>query len=472
MTDPIPRLAHGRALRALVGVFASLALVLGLIAGVSAVRWIQLRDVGVDPGFRRAVPLGPSGSPVPESPGGCADRPCNYLLLGSDSREFLTPEEREHTGTMEDIGGEARADTIMLVHTDPDQQQATILSFPRDLWVEIPGQGWGKINGAFTGGLKGGGAQRTAQTVADLTGLPIDHYLYVDLAGFSDIVDTLDGVEMCPPAYLADPATGRISDVWTGLDIAPGCQRFDGPTALAFVRSRHLRCDNIPDFSRIGRQQQFLRAVINQMLSPAQIAKAPTLVQPVLENMWRDKGLRPAELVYLVGQLRGITTGLAEFRAIPGTPGWEGPLSVVHMDPSAEQLFKALRNGTPISDVGTQLASTPPSEATISVAVIDRSSDGAGADAEALLSAAGFDVSPGIWPETDAPKGARGPSIVFAPGNDAMAQVVLRYLPGLRVVESPALTGADVAIVIPTGWAPAPPVDGSAAAECPDTTTP
>lgn len=472
MTDPTTSRPHGRLLRALVAASASLALVIGLAVGVSAVRWVQLANVGTVDTFAPVDPQdeATSAPEEPESPGGCADRPCNYLLLGSDSRATLTEEEQQAWGTQEDIGGEARADTVMLVHTDPGLQKAIILSFPRDLWVQIPGLGWGKINSAFEGGVKGGGPSQMAQTVANLTGLRIDHFLYVDLAGFQDIVDTLGGVEMCPPAYLADPATGRITDPLTSLDIEPGCQRFDGATALGFVRSRHLRCDFIPDFSRIGRQQQFLRAVINQMVAPQQIAKAPALVQPVLENMRRDKGLRPAELVYLVGQLRGITTGAAEFRAVPGTPGWAGELSVVRMDPSAEKIFRAIRAGTPIADVGLQLVSTPPSEANITAAVVDASSGGAAADAAALLSGAGFDVSPGTWPASRLPKRVQGAAIVYAPGEDAKAQVVLRYFPGLKVLEAPKLQDADVAVVIPAGWTPQPPADGGVAAECPDPT--
>jgi LCP family protein required for cell wall assembly len=472
MTDPGTPRAHGRFLRAFVGVSASLALILGVVVGAATVRWVQLQNVGVDTGWvEPVVPDLPSPSPTPESPGGCADRPCNYLLLGSDSRATLSEEEQQqHFGTMEDIGGVARADTIMLVHTDPDLQKAIILSFPRDLWVEIPDRGFDKINAAFEGGAEGGGPKQMAQTVSNLTGMAIDHYLFVDLAGFRDIVDTLGGVEMCPPAYLADPETGMIFDWWTGLNIQPGCQRFDGATALAFVRSRHLRCDSIPDFSRIGRQQQFLRAVINQMLAPRQIVRAPTLVQPVLSNMRRDQGLHPAELVYLVGQLRGITTGAAEFRAVPGTPGWEGPLSVVHMDPSAEQIFAAIRQGKPISDVGLQLENTALSPANIPVAVIDDASGGSADTAEALLSAAGFDISPGVRPVSDLPKGVKGPAIVYRHGNDAMAQVLLRYLPGLKVVESADLHDVPVAVVIPAGWAPKPPADGGVASECPDTT--
>lgn len=462
--------APGRASRAALAVSATFALVLGLVLSVAAVQWVGLRNVGTEPGF---VPVGPTNSPgaspVLPPTGECSDQPCNYLILGSDSRAGLTEEELNQFGTDDEIGGENRADTIMLVHTDPALQQAIILSFPRDLWVEIPGQGWGKINGAFAGGVSGGGPQLMARTIADLTGLQVDHFLYVDLAGFQKIVDTLGGVEMCPPQYLADPVTGRITDPLTGLDVLPGCQRFDGSSSLAFVRTRHLPCDAIPDFSRIGRQQQFLRAVINQMLRPEQIVRAPGLVEPIVANMRRDKGFLPGDLVYLVGQLRGITTGAAEFRAVPALPAWEGSLAVVRMDPSANQIFSAIRKGRPINDVGTTLVSTPLSPANVRVAVIDRASGDVAGEVEALLSGAGFDVSPGIWDAARAPVGISGvAAIIYSPGHDAEAEALTKYLPGAKVVESKALRDVPVAVLVTSSYDPAPTSPNGAASECPD----
>ena len=88
----------------------------------------------------------------------------------------------------------------MLVHTDPNLQKAIIVSFPRDLWVNIPGHGYDKINAAFEGGIEGGGPLLVAKTIHALTGLKINHYLYVDLAGFQGVVKTLGGVDMCIPA--------------------------------------------------------------------------------------------------------------------------------------------------------------------------------------------------------------------------------------------------------------------------------
>lgn len=457
---------HSGLLRALVAITASLSLVVGVASVAGAVRWVQLRNVGTDAGFTATHP---SGEAPPT--GKCTDQPCNYLLLGSDSRAGLSAQQQHDFGNNKDIGGSNRADTIMLVHTDPRLQKAIVLSFPRDLWVHIPGHGMDKINAAFQGGLEHGGPELLAQTISDLTGLSIDHYLYVDLNGFEKVVDTLGGVDMCIPSYnvntpgWVDGSTatgavtrtyfsevGHIVDPNTGLDVVPGCQRLAGLQALAYVRTRHLLCDAIPDFSRIGRQQQFMRSVINQMLSPSEIVKAPGLVSPVLASLHRDKGLLPGDLVYLVGQLRGISTGAVEFRAVPGVSAMEGTKSVVQMDPSAKEIFTAIRQGKPITGVGTQLVDTPPSEANTTVAVIDANSGGKAAGVEDLLTQAGFDVAPGIWDASKAPAGVHGTVIVYRPGEDAYAHVLSTYFPGVALVSSAKLHGSPVAIVVPASY--------------------
>ncbi len=477
--------APARWVRVLVAASASLALVVGIIGAASAVRWVQLRTIGTDETFR---PTTGSDSP-PAPPDKCSNRPCNYLLLGSDSRAGLPIDQQHQFGTNKDIGGGDRADTIILVHTDPALQKAIVLSFPRDLWVRVAdGHGQDKINAAFEGGVNGGGPQLMADTVTNLTGLSIDHYLYIDLAGFENVVETLGGVTLCIPEYQVNTPgvlyqhtgsggmqpieydeIGHVADPNTGLDVTPGCHRLDGYQALAYVRTRSLPCDSIPDFARIGRQQQFLRALINQMLRPTEIAKAPTLVQPILSSMHRDSGFLPGDLVYLVGQLRGLTTGAVEFRAVPGSGGTRDGKSVVLMDASAEQIFAAIRDGKQLGDIGTSLLNTPPSEANTTVAVID---DGAGSRAdevETLLSNAGFDVSPGV---VDGPPlaGVQGPAVVYAPGKDAYAQVVHAYLPDMPMVQSQHLTGAPVGVVVTPSYRPEPsggPSAAPSASACP-----
>jgi len=451
---------------------ASLSLLLAAGTAYGFVTYLDARDEGTLPaehfpgGVQPDTSPGASSAPLVTSR--CAEQPCNFLILGSDSRENLTPEEQQQFGTDDDIGGENRADTIMLVHLNPALEKAIVLSFPRDLWVEIPDQGWGKINGAFTGGLEGGGPKLMARTVANLTGLTVDHFLFMDLAGFQGVVDTLGGVDLCMPDYLADPATGRIQDELTGLDIAPGCQRLDGYQSLAYVRTRHLRCDTIPDFARIGRQQQFLRAVINQMTRPEKLAQATSLIKPILRNMDRDAGFQVGDLIYLVGELRGLATGGVEFRAIPGYGAIEDGLSVVKMDDSAREIFAAIRLGRPISGEGERLLNTPPSEAGIDAAVVDA---GAADESQAvldLLLQAGFAVDTTIASPGSLDLAPRSTSVIaYAPGFEEEALVTQAYLPALKLLEVPSLRGYDVAVVLTPTYEPpdaeAPPVT----TECP-----
>jgi LCP family protein required for cell wall assembly len=427
--------SHRRFARTLVGVTASLSFV---VAAVSAYAYVAYNQAQGSVSKFRLV--GPSADPVHDF-GPCVDNVCNYLILGSDSRAGLTPEEQQQFGTNADIGGSNRSDVIMLVHTDPRLQKAIVLSFPRDLWVEIPGRGFDKINAAFSGGLNGGGPQLVAKTVEQLTGLKINHVLYVDLAGFQGIVEALDGVTLCIPAAMSDPLTG--------LDVQAGCQTLDGAQALAYVRTRHQPCDIIPDFARISRQQQFLRAVLNRLLSPSEIVKAPSLIRPVARNLVTDPTFKLADVIYLVKQLEGISTGAVEFRAVPGVGGFEGDLSVLHLDPVAEQIFARIRQGRPLGTLGEELQGTAPSEANIVVPVVDHDSGGTADDVEQVLSDAGFDIS-GIVDYATYGADVKGSVILYKPGHESEAQVVQKYFANLEIKEAPAgaLRGSPVAVFI------------------------
>jgi len=410
---------------------------------------------------------GATGTPAPDVAGRCAERACNYLLLGSDSREGLTPEEQVAFGTDEDIGGENRADTIILIHTEPDQKEAVFLSFPRDLWVEIPGIGMGKINTAFEGGIQGGGPLRVARTVKQLTGMQIHHVLYVDLAGFKGLVDALGGVEMCVPYPMQDPLTG--------LDIPAGCQTFDGFTALAYVRTRHQPCDTVPDFARIARQQQFLRAVISKLLQPGELLRLPSLVPELLDNLVVDEGLRnPAELVYLAGQLNGVNTGAADFRSVPTVPAGitvDGRyLSIVRMvEPDAGTLFRRIREGRALGDLGTELSQTPPSPANIVVAVYDRSAGTVAANVFNVLTEGGFNTAPGIVDAAAIDAPVKGAVIVYREGEEAKAEVVGSYFRNLERVAAPPGTlpaDQDVAVIVTARYEIPPPAT-EPPVECP-----
>ena len=462
--------------------------------GAFAAKWYSLRSgAGVDYNF--PPPVGPSGEPVPA--GACTSRPCNILLLGSDSRSGLSQSQQGAFGNNSDIGGTTRADTIMLVHLDPATDKTTILSFPRDLWVKIPGHGSDRINSAFEGGVENGGPELMAKTVTALTQIPIDHYLYVDLNGFQQAVNKLGGVDMCIPSYYVntpgsldaeDPngnpvsiyysEVGHVADPFTGLDVLPGCQHLDGTQALAYVRARHnLPCSPIPDFARIGRQQQFMRALMNQMLKPSEIAKAPGLIGPVLGSLHRDSRFLPSDLVYMVGKLRGINTPAVQFRSVSGSQFTTEGQDVIKMDPADKKLFAAIRDDTPLPPIGLNLPVTPPSPANTTVAVIDAGNASSANEVEDTLSEAGFDVSPGIV-AGKLPKGVTKPAIAYAPGKDAYAAVVHSYFPGLPMVEVKSLQ-TPVAVVVPRGYQPSSPSPTGGgqssppptATECPPTTS-
>ena len=179
----------------------------------------------------------------------------NWLLVGSDSREDLTPEQQAALATGGDVGT-GRTDTILLIHIPGPFSGAptTMVSIPRDSYVDIPGHGMDKINAAFAIG----GPALLAQTVEQDTGLHLDHYAEIGFAGFGDVVDALGGVRVCP----ADP----INDPLAGIDLPAGCQTLNGPDALGYVRTR---ATPRADLDRMIHQREFMSAMLHRAGNPA-----------------------------------------------------------------------------------------------------------------------------------------------------------------------------------------------------------
>ena len=156
----------------------------------------------------------------------------NYLIVGSDSRDCIDPAS-PYAGAFltegSDIGD--RSDTIMVLRVDPDESQAAILSFPRDLWVRIGSTNRkSRINSAFDKEDPG----RLVETIEENFSIPVDHYIEVDFCAFKYLVDAVGGVKI--------PFEYATRDRYTGLDITePGCYTMTGDAALAYVRSRHYQ---------------------------------------------------------------------------------------------------------------------------------------------------------------------------------------------------------------------------------------
>ncbi|MGH2683601.1 MAG: LCP family protein, partial [Actinomycetota bacterium] len=330
---------------------------------------------------------------------------------------------------------------------DPERNKAVLVHFPRDLLVEIPGHGKGKLNEAF----HLGGPRLMLRTVQRFTGVPIHHYVEVDFVGFRRLVTALGGVRMCVDRPMFDElAELRIPRA--------GCYRFDGNTALAFVRARHVEGDLIPDFARIARQQQFIRALLNRLLSVNSLVRLPSLVQLATENVITDDGLSGADIIYLGDKLRELAeqdpTGArtVDLRVVPSVPeDIDGISYVIAEQPETRKLFRAMELGKPLRDLGSVQLGTRVSPGVIEVWVLDAGAPEAAAEAESRLRRAGFVVR-GV---REAPPRLRASAILFRSGAEARARTLSGYFPDLpqREARAPVLAGADAVLVIGADWA-------------------
>jgi LCP family protein required for cell wall assembly len=268
------------------------------------------------------------------------DRPAagsgtTWLLVGSDSRQHLSPEQQTELATGGDIG-DGRTDTILLVHIPHlgSSTSTTMVSIPRDSYVEIPGYGSDKINAAFVVG----GAPLLAQTVEQSTGLRLDHYAEIGFDGFAELVDAVGGVTMCP----AEP----VSDPLAGIDLPAGCQELDGRNALGYVRTR---ATPRADLDRMNNQREFMSALLHRAASPTvwlnpfrwypmTHAASDAVTVNTDDHLW--------DLARLAWALRGnVTTATVPIGEFTGSDS--GSVAVWNSD-AADQLFAALRSDAPV----------------------------------------------------------------------------------------------------------------------------
>jgi len=264
-------------------------------------------------------------SGAPNTPG------TTYLLTGSDSRA--------DGGIAQDGTEGERTDTILLLH-QPVSGPTALISLPRDTYVEIPGQGPSKLNAAFSWG----GAPLLVQTVEQLTGLTIDHYAEIGMAGVEQIVDAVGGVNLCHDADVNDPDSGMV---WTA-----GCHDVGGEQALAFARMR--KADLTGDVGRAERQRQLIAAVMNKV-KPSEL-----LVRPGQQVALIDAGtgaltvsdgtdivdMGKLALAFRAANGEGGITGTPPIASIDYRPGG-GVGSTVQLDPAATPVFfAAIRDGS------------------------------------------------------------------------------------------------------------------------------
>ncbi|GAB2597615.1 LCP family protein [Streptomyces capparidis] len=261
----------------------------------------------------------------------------NILLIGSDDRSGANAEYGGDEGSQ-------RSDTTILLHLSADRKNATAVSIPRDLMVDIPacrdeeGDETRAQRAQFNWAFQFGGAACTIRTVEIMTGIRIDHHLIVDFTGFKKMVDAVDGVDICLP----EPAR----DTDARLDLPAGRQTLDGEQALAFVRARKGIGDG-SDTQRMERQQQFLASLVGKVQSKG-ILFSPTKLYSVMDaatsSLIADEGLDSlGELYKLARSVEKTPTENVVFLTVPREPYVLDPNRDQLVQPDADELFSALR---------------------------------------------------------------------------------------------------------------------------------
>lgn len=372
-----------------------------------------------------------------------AGRGLNILLIGNDSREGITEEERRRFG----IGGEACncADTIIVLHLSEDRKRASAVSLPRDSYAELPAHTLDgvrheahpdKLNAA----LSHGGPALMVRTVEKLTGVRIDHYLEVGFASFMRSVDELGGVDVCTVRPLKDEKSG--------LDLPSGTSTLNGGQALQYVRARSV--DGSADFGRMQRQQRFLASLAAKAISAEVLlnpAKLRRTAAAMLESVRVDPGFGAAELIELGQAMHDLGTSATEFTSVPieriGRPLPSGATTVSWDTEAAARLFAALRADRPLAVAedpktgkrrATQSVPVDTAPAEVEVEVENAASrTGLGAAVEKALAATGF-ATAGVR----GPDGAEGTAqsrttITHDPEHPEAAAALRTAVPGAQL---------------------------------------
>jgi len=446
--------------------WTSVALLLVLMAGAGgSYLWFRSQVAAsnerVDPAVMSVLSSKPTSTLVAAAtqgedggePGQEPDDPdvMNILVLGSDRR---ADDDGEKYG---------RSDTIILVRIDPHKDYLGILSLPRDLRVSVPGYGREKINAAFALG----GPALTIQTVEELTGIDINHYVEVDFQAFKDITDALGGVyvDVDRRYYNDDPQ-------WELIKLAPGYQLLHGSDALDYVRFRH---DLNADFGRMLRQQRFLAAMREQALGWDLTFKLPRLVSALFHNISTDlrandfislaywgvrlngERIRQVSLEaatdtiggvsYVIASERELANAVAAFLSVPGT--------------ETEVSTSATESTASATTSSTARVDGPPDLEGVQVEVLNGNGRaGEAAKAKAWLDELGAEV-PSVG---NAGSGIRQTTVVLYPrGKKDAAHAVAR---ALGDVETEASDGVDYVTVIlgldfeiPAGFSPPAEID-------------
>lgn len=278
-------------------------------------------------------------------------RALNILLIGSDDR----------SGENALIGGQEggmRSDTTIIMHISADRSRVELVSIPRDSLVDIPSctmsdgsttraQSNAMFNSAFATGWDRGGdmvsaAACTINTVQENTGLRIDHFVVVDFAGFQDMIDAVDGVDIC--------VEKDLKDKYTNLQLNAGMHLLNGEDALKFARVRHGTGTDGSDIGRMARQQQLLGALADKVLSSETLSDPQRVLEftsAVTSSLTMDKGMDLTTITGLAYSLRQIRSENIMFMTTPWSAAPTDPNRVVWTS-KADKVWAAMAADTSI----------------------------------------------------------------------------------------------------------------------------
>lgn len=400
-------------------------------------------------------------SPVALGDGG-EDGAIDILLVGMDSRTDahgnpLSAEELATLRAGDDVS--TNTDTIILVRIPNNGESATAISIPRDSYVDAPGVGKMKINGVYGSvhlekmkelveqdGMDAASAEPQAteagrealiKTVANLTGVTVDHYAEIGLLGFALITDALGGVNVCLKDAVYEPLSGA--------DFPAGWQKLDGPQALSFVRQRH----DLPrgDLDRVTRQQAVMAALAHEVISGKTLS-SPATLNRLQQSVQRSVVLSDGwNIMDFVDQLQKLAAGSVAFATIPilEEAGWsdDGMQSVVRVNPT--QVKEWVESLLHDQDEGktAQLAYSP-AKTTVDV-VNDSDINGLAASVSQVLTTKGFTAG---TTGNNEDGHVTGSQVRAAKADDLGAQAVAKELGDLPVIEDATVAPATVRVIL------------------------
>lgn len=316
----------------------------------------SLHKFGPAPTPTSSASAAPSASALP-FPGPAVQ---GFMIFSTGSAG-LSPADAAQYGIpdLASRGADGLTDVLMVAVVDTRTGTARVLSIPRDTWISSYGT---KINAIYDQH----GVDALASTVTALTGISISHEIAIDFAGFAQLTDAVGGVDL--------NVTVPTRDLTSGLNVpAAGCTHFNGREALALVRSRHTEVKNASgvwqtdssasDFGRIVRQQAFLHAVIDKIVSPRLPLLVPKLLSAAQSNLTIDSSLDSTAVLALARAFSSSDPGALTFSAMPATDGMVGAADVLYpLQPEADQIFSEVRTGvvpTPSASPSASAAANP-----------------------------------------------------------------------------------------------------------------